>query len=139
MVTSRYRMGLMLIAGILCGGLVACASLPEISRTAVVYDISIDEALSQENIVVKQGDEVRFVNLRKLDIQIDIPNIKSYELACQRGFENAFGSIRESVTLKANETAAVCFKNPGVVRFIVRKETAQAGGKRLLEGSIAVE
>jgi plastocyanin len=139
MMNKGGRLWLLGIMGILCAGLYACASLPEISRTAIVHDIVISEELSQQNIVVKTGDEVRWINLRRQDITIDIPNLKSYDPSCQRGFSTPFGTLKESVTLKSNETASLCFSNQGMVRYIVRKETAQAGGKRVVGGSITVE
>lgn len=140
MMNKFGRLWLLGITGILlCAGLYACASLPNISRTAIVHDIKVGEELSPQNIVVKTGDEIRWINLRKQDIQIDIPNLKSYEPSCQRGFSTVLGSLKESVTLNPNETVSVCFKNQGMVRYIVRKETAQAGGKLVMDGSITVE
>lgn len=108
-------------------------SLPPTTRTAVVHDIRIDAALSPDNLLAQPNDEVRFVNLRKEEVQVEVPNLKSDDLSCKRDF----GS--EIVVLKPNKSASLCFKNPIVVNYLVRMETALAGDKKILNGVVTVE
>jgi hypothetical protein len=129
-------------AGLLiCGigmGLYGCTSLPETSRTAAVHDVKIEERLSAENILVQPGDEVRWINYRKMGVQIDIPQLASDNLSCQRGFTNWIGSVRETMYLKPNETASLCFSKPAVFNYNVRAETSVGGGKQVLPGVVKV-
>lgn len=119
-------------------GQYGCTSLPPSSRTAAVHDVKIEEALSAANILAQPGDEIRWVNLRKQEAQIEIPNLKAEDLACQREFSNWMGSVQEVVVLKANESASLCFKKPAVVNYNVRADTALAGTKKILSGVIKV-
>ena len=118
-------------------GLVGCI-LPHTTRTAVIHDVKIEDELSSETLMVQPGDEIRWINLRKQDVTIDIPNLTSDKLSCQRGFRNWMGQVDESVSLKPNETASLCFKTPTVVNYNVRVETALAGGEKLLPGTVKI-
>lgn len=62
-------------------------------------DITIAEDVSPQNLLIHTGDEVRWVNTRKDEIQIDLPRLATNELACRRGFSNWLGQTRESVLL----------------------------------------
>lgn len=115
-----------------------CA-LHHTSRTSVVHDVRIDAALSPDNLLVQPNDEVRFVNLRKEEVQVEIPNLKTVDLACERGFTNMVGSLGEIVQLKANGSASLCFKSPATVNFVVRMDTALSGDRKILNGVIKVE
>lgn len=119
-------------------GQFGCTSLPPSSRTAAIHDVKIEEALSAGNLMVQPGDEIRWINLRKQEAQIEIPNLKSEDLACQREFSNWMGSIHETIVLQSNESASLCFKKPAVVNYNVRVETALAGSKKVFPGVIKV-
>jgi len=123
---------------VLCGGLYVCSSLPQTTRTAAIHDVKIEEKLSADSLLVQPGDEIRWINHRKLEVLVDIPNLKSEDLSCQRGFSNWMGSLGESVELKANETASLCFKKPAVINYNVRAETSLGGGRQVLPGVIKV-
>jgi plastocyanin len=137
MIASRpvWSLGLM---AVLCSGLSGCSSLPQTTRTAAIHDVKIEEKLSADSLLVQPGDEIRWVNHRKLQALVDIPNLKSDDLSCQRGFSNWMGSLGESVELKANETASLCFKKPAVINYNVRAETSLGGGRQVLPGVIKV-
>ena len=126
---------LLIVAAVL--SLAGCM-LPHTTRTAVIHDVKIDDELSSETLMVQPGDEIRWVNMRKMAVQLDIPNLASDRLSCQRGFRNWMGQIDESVSLQPNETVSLCFKAPTVVHYNVRAETALAGGKKLLPGTLKV-
>ncbi len=136
----NYRKGLWAMGMVVVGsiGWHGCTSLPETTRTASVHDIKLEEKLSPDNILVQPGDEIRWINHRKLNAQVEIPQLKSEDLSCERGFTNWVGSLRESVRLKPNETVSLCFKRPAVFNFNVRAQTSLGGGDQILPGMIRV-
>ncbi len=119
-------------------GQFGCASLPPNSRTAAVNDIRIDETVSDVNLQVQPGDEVRFVNLRKQDVQVEVPNLTAEDLVCEREFSGGMGSIHENVILKPNQSASLCFKKRAIVNYIVRMDTALAGSQKIVNGVVRV-
>lgn len=119
-------------------GAYGCTSLPNTSRTAEVHDVKFQEKISPDTIRVQPGDEVRWTNLRKQPAQLDIPNLMSDDLSCQRGFTNWMGSVRETAYLKPNETVSLCFKKPAVINYNLRGETALGGGKIVFPGAVNV-
>lgn len=133
--TRLWTLAVVLTIGM---GQYGCTSLPPSSRTAAIHDVKIEEALSADNLLVQPGDEIRWINFRKQEAQIEIPNLKAEDLACQREFSNWMGSVHETVVLKSNESASLCFKKPAVVNYNVRVETALAGTKKVLPGVIKV-
>jgi plastocyanin len=119
-------------------GLASCTMLPQASRTSTVHDIKIEMELGPETLAVAPGDEVRWVNLRKSWVLVQIPNLNVDDLICQDGFTNWLGQIKESIKVKPDRTASLCFKKPAVVLYNVRADTALPGGKRVLSGSVKV-
>lgn len=113
-------------------------TLPQTSRTASIHDVKIEDSVSPDNLLVQPGDEIRWINLRKLPVTVDIPTLNTDDLACNRGFTNFVGMLKETAGLGPNETASLCFKKPAVVNYNVRSETALAGGKLILPGVVKV-
>jgi hypothetical protein len=135
--SQTFWYSVLLTAG--CSVLSGCTSLPETTRTASVRDIQITEQLSSDSLIARPGDEVRWVNLRKDQSRVDIPNLKSDDLSCERGFSNWIGFLQESADLKPNETASLCFKNPGIIKYNVRAATALGGGMHILPGTVRID
>jgi len=119
-------------------GLTACAGLPGISRTQAVRDIKVEEQISPNDLTVAPGDEVRWVNLRKEPILIQIPKLSAEDLTCQTGFGNWRGQMLESAKVQPNETVSLCFKGKAEVLYNVRAETAIGGGDLVLPGVVRV-
>lgn len=117
---------------------VAGCTMPSTTRSAIVQDVKITEDLSPTNIRVHPGDEIRWVNLRKDRVQIDIPKLGDKNLACKRGFSNWLGATKETVRLEPNETVSLCFGEPSLVEYIVRVDSALRGGKQILQGSVNI-
>ncbi len=136
MVSFKTRQLLCLIAAVSIAW--GCTMLPQTSRTAGIHDVKIEDSLSPDNLLVQPGDEVRWINLRKQPVRVDIPTLESEDLACSRGFTNFFGVLKETAELGPNETASLCFKKPAVVNYNVRSDTALAGGKLILPGVVKV-
>ena len=118
--------------------LAAGCSTPATSRTAVIKDIIIADTLSPDKVLVHPGDEIRWVNLRKDNVQLDIPKLPDKDLACQRGFSGWLGGTKESVPVKPNDTVSLCFDEPTVVNYNVRAQTAAPGGKQVMSGIVRV-
>lgn len=120
-------------------GMVACAGIPEISRTQVVRDIKVEMQLQPDDLTVEPGDEVRWVNLRNEWILVQIADLDSSDLQCERGFSNWHGAMVESVKVQPNESVSLCFREPGIVLYNVRAETSVGGGKVVLPGTVRVD
>lgn len=115
----------------------ACAG-PSTSRTGSVHDIRIAEGPDPADLIVQPGDEVRWVNARTLPVRVDLINVPSDGLSCERGFSNFFASIQESSTIKPNQTTSACFTKPGVVNYNLRMESALPGGSVVVPGVIRI-
>jgi plastocyanin len=119
------------------GVLVSCAG-PPTSRTGAVHDVRVTEGPDPADLIVNPGDEVRWVNSRSLPIRVDLVNVNSDGLSCERGFSNFLGIVRESATIKPNETVSACFTKPGVVNYNLRMDSALPGGRVVTPGIIRV-
>lgn len=117
--------------------LTAC-TMPPTSRTGSVHDIRITEGPDPADLIINPGDEVRWVNGRSLPVRVDLVNIKSDGLSCERGFSNLFGFMQESATVKPNDTVSACFTRPGVVNYNLRMDSALPGGRTVAPGIIRV-
>jgi hypothetical protein len=69
-------------------------------------------------------------------------NPMTENLSCQRNFGGllGFGTKRNeySTKLGANETASVCFRDPGDVKYVVRANSGDIIGEQNLAGVISV-
>lgn len=115
----------------------ACAG-PATSRTGAVHDIRVAEGPEPADLIVNPGDEVRWVNSRTLPIRVDLVNLNSEDLSCERGFSNFFGIRRESATITPNGTASACFTKPGVVSYNLRMDSALPGGRVIVPGVVRI-
>ncbi len=113
-------------------------SHPPTSRSGAVRDIRVVEGPEPADLIVNVGDEVRWVNARTLPVRIDLVGVKHDDVLCERGFSNLLGTLQESATINANETAAICFAKGGVVNYNIRMESALPGGKDIVSGLIRV-
>ncbi len=118
--------------------LAAACAVPTTTRSGVVRDIRIAEGPEPADLIVNPGDEVRWVNARTLPLRVDLVNVKSDELSCERRFSNIFGVIQESATIEPNGTASACFAKAGVVNYNLRMDSALPGGKVVVPGIIRI-
>ena len=132
---GRFRMLGVLLAGIALAG---CASLPACSRTQSVHDIRIENELVPAEISVNVGDEVRWVNMRRDRVTVQIPDLKKKDLLCESGFSKWTGAFQEAVSLKPHQSVALCFKQSGAVRFNVRAKTLASGADVVMSGQVLV-
>jgi plastocyanin len=115
-----------------------CQGMPTVTRTGDVKDILIGDDLSSREITVNTGDEVRWVNKRTQPVRvIFLDAMLDKQLSCKN---NVGGWMTPSDTaqLGKNETASVCFRDPGYFRYIVRMESAKTTGDINIQGVIKV-
>ncbi len=114
--------------------LVACQSLPGFSRSGEVRAITIGNQLSIAAIEAAEGDEIRWTNTLMTPVRIVVLDYVLNRLSCRSNFSGHFYSGAE-VTLQPDESAGLCFRNPGTIRYVVRRpsdlrnngETAELG------------
>ena len=115
-----------------------CQAMPMVTRTGDVKDIIIGDELSSREIAVNTGDEVRWINKRTAPVRIVfLDPVSDKQLSCKN---NVGGWMTPSDTaqLGKNETASVCFRDPGYFRYIVRMESAKTTGDINVQGVIKV-
>ena len=115
-----------------------CQGTPTVTRTGDVKDIIIGDNLTSSETTVNTGDEVRWVNKRTQPVRvIFLDAVLDKQLSCKN---NVGGWMTPSDTaqLGKNETASVCFRDPGYFRYIVRMESAKTTGDINVQGVIKV-
>ena len=134
MSSMRY-LGIGLLALVVMGG---CESTPSATRTGGVRDIVIGDKLFAAQVSVNPGDEVRWVNTRRVPVRIVFLNpVSDKQLSCK----NNFGGVLTpsgTANLATNQTASACFQNPGSYPYIVRMEGTLTTGEILVPGIILV-
>jgi len=115
-----------------------CESLPTVTRTGDVKDIIIGEKLSSAELLVSPGDEVRWINKRTAPVRVvfldQVPNSR---VSCKDNF-GGWMTRSDTAKLDTNETASVCFRDPGYVRYTVRMKSAAPSGEINVPGVVKV-
>ena len=115
-----------------------CQGLPTVTRSGDVKDIIIGDNLTITETAVNAGDEVRWINKRNAPVRvIFLDAVLDKQLSCKN---NVGGWMTPSDTaqLATNQTASVCFRDPGYFRYIVRMESAKTTGDISVQGVIKV-
>jgi plastocyanin len=115
-----------------------CQGMPTVTRSGDVKDIIIGNNLTLSETAVNTGDEVRWINKRTQPVRvIFLDVVLDKQLSCKN---NVGGWMTPSDTaqLATNETASVCFRDPGYFRYIVRMESAKTTGDINVQGVIKV-
>jgi plastocyanin len=115
-----------------------CQGMPTVTRSGDVKDIIIGDNLTLTETAVNAGDEVRWINKRNAPVRvIFLDAVLDKQLSCKN---NVGGWMTPSDTaqLAANQTASVCFRDPGYFRYIVRMESAKTTGDISVQGVIKV-
>lgn len=107
---------------LMLGMLAACQSLPAFSRSGEVRDIAIGDRLSVAAIQVNAGDEIRWTNKTMTPARITFSEYVLDKLSCRSNFGGHFYSGADA-DLQPNESASLCFHEPGAIRYVVRMET----------------
>jgi plastocyanin len=115
-----------------------CQGMPTVTRSGDVKDIIIGDNLTSGETAVNTGDEVRWINKRTQPVRvIFLDVVLDKQLSCK---SNVGGWMIPSDTaqLATNQTASVCFRDPGYFRYIVRMESAKTTGDINVQGIIKV-
>ncbi|MFM8550702.1 MAG: hypothetical protein ACKOCD_00040 [Nitrospiraceae bacterium] len=96
-----------------------CALAPETSRTGKVHEIKVGEQITPMELVVRVGDEIRWLNLRSVPVHVGILNATSLrDVSCAKNFRR-FGLVQDFVTIQPLQSASLCFEVAGSVQFNV--------------------
>ena len=118
--------------------LAGCQGTPTVTRSGDVKDIIVGDNLTSGEVAVSAGDEVRWVNKRTAPVRIVfLDPVSDKQLSCK----NNFGGLMtpgDTAKLATNETASVCFRDPGYYRYTVRMESARTTGEVNVSGVVKV-
>jgi hypothetical protein len=132
MTPIRY-LGVALVFSVL-----GCQGTPTVTRTGDVKDIIIGDNLTSRETAVNTGDEVRWVNKRTQPVRvIFLDSVSDKQLSCKNNV-GGWMTPGDTAQLGKNETASVCFRDPGYFRYIVRMESANTTGDINVQGVIKV-
>lgn len=116
------------------------SSMPTVTRTGMVKDIVIREDVSPTTVTVNPGDEIRWINKRQGAARVVFLNPVMEQLSCQRNFGGLMGADRQQYTanLSSNDSASLCFRSPGEVKYVVRADSTSPSGEVNIPGTIMV-
>ena len=118
--------------------LAGCQGTPTVTRSGDVKDIIVGDNITSGEVAVGPGDEVRWVNKRTAPVRIVfLDPMSDKQLSCK----NNFGGLMtpsDTAKLATNETASVCFRDPGYYRYTVRMESARTTGELNVSGVVKV-
>jgi plastocyanin len=118
--------------------LAGCQGTPTVTRSGDVKDIIVGDNLMSGEVAVGSGDEVRWVNKRTAPVRIVfLDPVTDKQLSCK----NNFGGLMtpsDTAKLATNESASVCFRDPGYYRYTVRMESARTTGELNVSGVVKV-
>jgi hypothetical protein len=117
---------------------VGCQGIPTVTRTGDVKDILIGDDVTSGDIVVSQGDEVRWVNKRTAPVRVVfIDPVSDKQLSCSNNF-GGWMTPNDTAKLATNQAASVCFRDAGTFRYTLRMESAKTSGELNVPGVIKV-
>jgi plastocyanin len=116
------------------------SAIPTVTRTGMVKDIVIREDVSPTTVTVNPGDEIRWINKRTGAARVVFLDPVMEQLSCQRNFGGLMGADRNQFTasLGSNDSASLCFRHPGEVKYVVRADSTNPSGEVNIPGSITV-
>ncbi len=119
---------------VLLGILAGCSFLPTASRTGAVHDITITETgITPEDLTVRIGDEVRWVNRRLAPVWVYFLEEDLSEITCSRGF-SLFWAHEEEAKIDPNQSASMCFGREDEISYTVQQERTVIRGSTAGEG-----
>ena len=113
--------------------------MPTLTRTGEVKDVIIRDGVEPTSVSVNPGDEIRWINKRQGDVRVILLNPTRENLVCQRNFGGAGKLDDSSAKLASNESASLCFRDAGDVKYVVRATSNDPTGEQNIAGTIKVE
>jgi plastocyanin len=131
---------LLILTGCQSTGMGGGSGMPTVTRTGMVKDIVIRESVSPTTLTVNPGDEIRWINKRQGGARVVFLDPVTEQLSCQRNFGGIMGADRNQYTasLGSNDSASLCFRNAGEVKYVVRADSTDPTGEVNIPGSITV-
>lgn len=123
---------------VLAAFVTGCATLPKTTRTGAIHELKIEETLSNANLKVQIGDEIRWVNYRTGSATIEFTPETVHSFGCTYGFADAFGRPKAFASLRAGESASLCFSKSGIYKYNVRMTASVPGGEIIVPAVIEV-
>ncbi|RPH78789.1 MAG: hypothetical protein EHM80_09420 [Nitrospiraceae bacterium] len=115
-----------------------CQGIPTVTRSGDVKDIIVGDDLTSGEVAVSPGDEVRWVNKRTAPVRIVfLDPVSDKQLSCKNNFGGMM-TPSDTAILDTNESASVCFRDPGYYRYTVRMESARTSGELNVPGVVKV-
>lgn len=96
----------------------SCQHLPESTRGGYTREVFIHERSPADVLQVNANDEVRWTNRQGVPVRITVLDYVLNNLSCRRNFSGHYYSGAEA-TLRQNESASLCFRKAGIVRYTI--------------------
>ena len=137
---QRFIVGSALIILTGCQHSLVRDSMPAVTRTGEVKDVVIQDTVSPTSVMAKPGDEIRWINKRQADVEVIVISPVREQITCQRNFRGMMGADRNQYTanVERNDTAAVCFRDPTELKYLVRTESSDPRGQDSFPGTITI-
>lgn len=121
-----------------CAAIAGTAGIESTTRTGKIHDVRFEERMTPANLRVQPGDEIRWVNQRSTPVTVEFLGNALENVTCQSGFSSLLRRQQESVAIKPNESASLCFGEVGTVTYNARMESPVAGGQLIEKGTIEI-
>ena len=115
--------------------------MPGLTRTGEVKDVVIRDVVEPTSVTANPGDEIRWINKRQGDVRVILLNPMGENIICQRNFGGQMGGTNRTeftAKLGSNESASLCFRDAGDVKYVVRAASNDPMGEQNLAGTISV-
>lgn len=136
--TRSLMIGAVVLVTAGCAAIAGTNRIADSSRTGAIHDVRFEERMTPLELQVQIGDEVRWVNRRSTPVTVQFLGDALDNVTCQSGFSNLLRRQQESATIRANESASLCFGRVGTVTYNARMDSPVAGGQTIESGTIRV-
>lgn len=104
-------------------------------RTGTVKTIEVDREPATETLVVRVGDEVRWINRTGSDVELHFPQADEVTM-CQTNTDSSRlrkAWAKNETTIRPNGAASLCFKRAGEFRYTLRLQDAALAGREAIQ------
>lgn len=131
------------IGAMLLAATAGCAGVASTTRTGAIHEVRFAERMTPANLRIEPGDEIRWINARSTPVAVEFLEGALSQVSCEEGFSsrgltNLRGRLQDSITLRPNDSASLCFTAEGTVTYNARMDSAVAGGQTIESGTIRV-
>ncbi|HJU05634.1 MAG TPA: hypothetical protein VJ692_10830 [Nitrospiraceae bacterium] len=128
--------GVMLVMIVMTG----CSTgkdLAQSTQTGKIHDVRIGESIEPRELVVRVGDEVRWINARNAPVRVVFVDTLLDRVVCEKDFK--LKPKATWATIRANDYASLCFMMAGSYIYNARMQAPLPGGEINTVGRILVE